>query len=485
MTSDARVRTAVLAALFLVVPAARGESPRLDAAALAARAREVPVGEAVRIEGLRDAATGRAETLFVRRFEVFASDARVVIVGADGPRETRPPANVYFRGELDGDPGSRVVLSVLATGVVRGLALADDGVRMITTGPGGPEIHRLTAAALDRPLPFACSGGLDRPGRDAAALLRQLATPPAAPTGLPDHTARIAIETDYEFFQLFGDSAAEMNYIADLVAYESALAYQREIGTSFEIPYLRVWTVPADPWTQTSSICNLFQFGKVWNDSQTGVTRTIAHMMSGKSSGGGVAWVGVLCSGPFNYNTGGQGCTFSDTNNYGGDYGYTGAMSGTFDPQSPGIVWDLVATSHEMGHNFSSPHSHCYGGIGGNSDPIDGCYAGECGSSGCYCGTTGYPGIGALTGGAQGQHGGTIMSYCHLLSGGFSNVAYSFGTGHAYGVAPGREATVMLNGVASAAAGHPGCLDFDVGSVHIFDDGFQSGDTTGWSTAQP
>ena len=52
------------------------------------------------------------------------------------------------------------------------------------------------------------------------------------------------------------------------------------------------------------------------------------------------------------------------------------------------------------------------------------------------------------------------MSYCHLLSPGYTNVALTFGTGHPYGVAPGRVPQRMLDHVASVAAGNPACLAF-------------------------
>ena len=38
-----------------------------------------------------------------------------------------------------------------------------------------------------------------------------------------------------------------------------------------------------------------------------------------------------------------------------------------------------------MGHNFGSPHSHCYNGLEGNASAIDQCYGSE---SGCYAGAT-------------------------------------------------------------------------------------------------
>jgi hypothetical protein len=56
------------------------------------------------------------------------------------------------------------------------------------------------------------------------------------------------------------------------------------------------------------------------------------------------------------------------------------------------------------------------------------------------------------------------MSYCHLLSGGFGNISLNFGTGHPYGVLPGREASRMTSHVTSTAAGNPSCLAFTSGS---------------------
>ena len=103
--------------------------------------------------------------------------------------------------------------------------------------------------------------------------------------------------------------------------------------------------------------------------------------LSGKAVSGGIAWVGVLCSGDFG----------SGGNHYGGGYAVT-QVYGTYPLQ----MWDQFATAHETGHNAGSPHTHCY------SPAIDHCYASE---PGCYAGPVQNPGAG----------GGTIMSYCHLL----------------------------------------------------------------------
>lgn len=70
--------------------------------------------------------------------------------------------------------------------------------------------------------------------------------------------------------------------------------------------------------------------------------------------------------------------------------------------------WTIGASTHEMGHSFSSPHTRqCL--WNGNNTPIDGCgiLAGVNGQF-TNCQTGPIP-----------QNGGTIMSYCHLNSVGF------------------------------------------------------------------
>ncbi|HSM13073.1 MAG TPA: M12 family metallo-peptidase [Thermoanaerobaculia bacterium] len=458
----------------------------LAAADLGASAPSVAVGEMVRIDGFGRGERARQEVFVGRRFEVFSPDARIVVVGEQGERLLPVPANVYFAGAFDGVPGSRVLLSVLEGKDVRGIAVEAAGPSLILPSGQGraPEIRRVDVDLPGRS--FRCDqsqlGGFER------ALLARPETPSVgvaeAPSGVPPtHTARVAVDTDFEYYQLFNDEQVATNYTADLIAYMSIL-YEDQIDTSMQLSFLRLWTTAADPWTQTSTICNLFQFGKHWNDAASPPTRTIFHMMSGKNNGGGVAWVGVLCNGPFSVNTSGAGCTFSNTANYGGDYGYTGTMDGDFSYEDPGVLWDILATSHEIGHNFNSPHTHCYNGVGGNANPVDACYNGEC-PDGCYCGATSLPGPGALTGGTPGAGNGTIMSYCHLRSGGYGNITYTFGVGHPFGIAPGRVPTRMANEVATVAAGNPGCLSFVPGTSVIFRDGVDQGSTANWSVVVP
>jgi hypothetical protein len=267
----------------------------------------------------------------------------------------------------------------------------------------------------------------------------------AAPTAL--YTARLAIETDYELFQIFNDPTAATNYVANLVGFASTI-YAAELNTALVVQSLSLWQTSNDPWTQRNTLCSLLEFGKYWNQNKTGVSRTIAHFLSGKLSGGGISWVGALCRGSFT--TGYTSCPElgAETTPWGGDYGYTGNIYGEFDINNPVVVWDIYSFAHEVGHNFGSKHSHCYNNIGGSPDPIDKCYSGE---SGCYSGATSLPG-------PANQGSGTIMSYCHMLSGNYRNISMTFGTNFAYGTLPGREAAQMNGYIGAVAAANSTCL---------------------------
>ena len=451
-----------------------------------ARTAGLALGSRLRLAGVQVADTGEAAEFLLERFEVFAPDAEITIHGDGGRTEVTPaPANAYFRGGIDGEPGSRVFLAVLADGGgVQGIVERAGETYLIggedepAKALGAPlEMRRVEPAMLkaSRGQGFTCGNGelpqsslpfLDpQAGSKAAALV-----PATANAVIPSHTARVAIETDYEFYALFNNTINEVNYVANLIGYASTV-YTAEINTSLVVQTLSLWTTSNDPWTQTSSTCGLMEFGRYWNLNRTHVSRTIAHFMSGRAVGGGVAWVNALCSGPFNS---GSSCPGLPTDApWGGAYGFTGSLSGGFNIQSPTVVWDILSISHEIGHNFGSPHSHCYGGVDGNASPIDGCpstqQAGDCGA-GCSC-------SGALPG-PQGSGSGTIMSYCHLRPGNYSNITMTFGTGFSYGVQPGREAALMSSTVTTTAASNPGCLAL-IDKGLIFMDGFEVGTVSG------
>jgi len=124
-------------------------------------------------------------------------------------------------------------------------------------------------------------------------------------------------------------------------------------------------------------------------------------LFSTRSVGGGIAWLNVLCA----------------TNNGGafGPYAVSGAMSSNVVP-FPIFSWNVMVVAHELGHNVGSPHTHdC--SWNGNGTQVDDCGPVAGYDTSCYD-----PNDPILP-----SNGGTIMSYCHLVSGVGINFNNGFG----------------------------------------------------------
>ncbi len=466
-------------------------------------AAELAVGSRLRLENLQVTNTGESRTLVLERFEVFTKDAQITIHGSGGDKVVPAPANVYFRGEVDGKPGSHAFLAKLEDGRTQGVISEDSDIYLIgadeaaAKAVGGPlEMQRVDPVMLKASSSgaFQCGNAQLPAGLGSRAVL-DLGGGGVAPQ-LPEksaavHTGRVAIETDFEFYQLFNNTTAATTYIGNLIGYASTI-YTAELGTSLVVQSVSLWTTSADPWTlwpapttigqpDVRADCGLYEFGHYWNKNHTGVSRTIAFFMSGKSYNAGVAWIGALCASAswFNF-TDTADCPGIPTDvSWFGDYGFASSFAGNFDINHPAVVWDILEVAHEIGHNFGSPHSHCYNGLEGNASPIDQCQSGEVDTHGaCYSGTPSLPG-------PAGAGSGTIMSYCHLVRQSLTDISLTFGTGFAYGVQPGREATHMNNYISSVVSSNPSCLTL-VSVPTIFGDGFEGGAVPGlWSGKTP
>ena len=487
--------TALLVPGAAAAPPPQGPIPEVDATELLEVAGRLLPGGGLRLHGLGLPSSGEELELDLRRFRVLAPDFELVVHGPGGHSRHPAPDRIHLRGAVAGEPGSLAVLALGPDGSTRGLLVrrgealqvrqeasgllrAERPDRLTSEGPG----HRVFDCATDR------LGAPPRPSASASAPAGSGFAVHRAASGTYTSTARVAIETDHEFFLRFGDAGAAADYVADLLAFLSAI-YEAEVLTSLLVQSLSLWTTSADPWSQSGAFCGLMEFGRYWNQNnpRAGSSRTIAHFLSGRGSMSGIAWVGVLCSGAFGATASCPGVPADAP--WGGGYGFTGGLTGAFDPDSPVLIWDTMAVAHEIGHNFNSPHTHCYNGIG-HPWPIDHCSSGECktvGSGGtctssCYQGNVGLPSFGSPSGGTSGNGGGTIMSYCHNLAGGYSNVSPTFGLGHLYGHEARRVPNRMIAHVEARAAANPACLQ---AAGLIFTDGFESGTTSAWGGQPP
>lgn len=342
---------------------------------------------------VRDFPLGRTRTadLDVERFEPFRPDARVEVVAADGVRSLRLPDRAYFRGTVVGEPDSHVVL-VAAPSRVHGFVVSAGDV--FPFGPdrrGGHRSYALRDAdpTKDPPPKDFCANDLtpEAVAIPASELLASAGPALAADTSASLKQADIALETDQELRAHFTSDAATLDYLASLAAAATSI-YERDVAVRLRFSYIRLWNT-TDPWTSTTPSGSLSELRSYWNATgnqmaQIAGPRTVVHFLSGKTVRGGVAYINVLCNQSYGYGV--------------------SQVAGSFDLSRPSQIWDVLVFTHELGHNFGSPHTHCY------SPPLDQCYNAE---SGCYSG----PVVSSR---------GTIMSYCHLV-GGLSNIDLLFG----------------------------------------------------------
>ncbi|MBM43475.1 MAG: hypothetical protein CMJ36_00460 [Phycisphaerae bacterium] len=184
----------------------------------------------------------------------------------------------------------------------------------------------------------------------------------------------LAVETDYEFLELFsGDLDAAAAYITAMYGAVAAI-YERDVDVELVLTFVRLWETPDDLFNDDDP---LVPFRNYWNENMQEVDRDLAQFLTGRTNlpYGGVAYVSATCS-EIGYSVS----------------GYT--LGSFYSATEPGFGnWDIVVSAHELGHNCGTYHTHDYG--------IDNCAGGDI-------------------------NRGSIMSYCHTTTGGNSNVDLRF-----------------------------------------------------------
>lgn len=288
------------------------------------------------------------------------------------------------------------------------------------------------------------------PALDEVDLSDPVAGRRLVPAGPPMLAAVVAVETDWELFERLGSVAAVVAHVENLFATVSAV-YRDDLGTDLQLGELIVWTTPDDPFFVESGFLDaLNELGDHWHAEHLDVQRALVHFVSGKTGIlGGIGYHGVVCR--------------ADTpvsGHWGGGYSLSGAH-GTL-----GDFRDAFLFAHEVGHNFRAYHTHCFNDLPLPGDPaIDHCYSGEVRNDGhpCYAGPVSMP-----------ADGGSIMSYCHLLAGGYGNITLSLGAEGQFGEGSERVVDRMSAHVATALCLVPA-------DRNLFLDGLETGGTLRWS----
>ncbi|MDJ0785277.1 MAG: M12 family metallo-peptidase [Myxococcota bacterium] len=293
----------------------------------------------------------RRVDLELEPFSVVSDRTRFVVgrLGrADAPLPFDPDEVILLRGEVRGKPGSRVFLALrkgASTGHIQ-LGPGEASYRISSRGSDGRLLEEDRTVVFEtRPapelppgVPFCGVDGEARPVGPSILAPQTRAAPPEPFVGIQH--LELAVETDYEFFRLFGNLDDAAAYVVALYGAVSDI-YLRDTDTWVDLTFVRLWDDPNDLFNVVDP-SPLGEFRSYWNANMGGVQRDIAQLLSGRRDYpfGGQASLSALC--------GSSG------------YSVVGYAVGEFpDPTQPSpLHYDLSVTAHEIGHNAGTGHTH-------------------------------------------------------------------------------------------------------------------------------
>lgn len=310
-------------------------------------------------------------------YDLLTDDFQVSVSSLGGGTHNYTPGR-YYHGVVDGDATSVVAISVFEDQVMGVIETAKDG-NMIFGPVKGDEQGRYVlyrASDYTEELPFQCGSDklTDQPKRTLPEII-----PNPESVNLTTNCVRAYLECDYDMFLEKGSVANVVNHMTGLFNVVALLYSNDNMNTT--VSEVFVWDSP-DPYATGSTVDALVSF----RNYRTSYNGDVAHLVSrGAPTGGGVAWVDVLCS------------------TYGYAYSYIYSGYNAF----PTYSWSVNVIAHEMGHNLGAAHTHdCSWTVNGvTNQAIDGC-----GDAAGYGGNGNCPTAPVPT-------SGTVMSYCHLVGG--------------------------------------------------------------------
>ena len=323
------------------------------------------------------------------RAEVFSEDARIQT--SDG-QTFLPNANYrFYRGIIHDNPKSLAIVSVF-----------EDQIQIIYSDQYGNT--RIQQTEGNQYLLFKDQDILipKNLGCFADELKENQPVHKPAESGqrvMTGNCVEVYVECDYKSYQDNGSSVPNTEaWVAALWNEVSTLYENESIPVSVSSVLVYTSTDPFAAYNTTSAVLNAFQ-AHIAGLSYDG---RLAHLLSTRTLGGGIAYIDVLCSTTY-------------------QVAFSANLTTTI-VQFPTYSWNVEVVTHEMGHNMGSPHTHACA-WNGNNTQIDDCgnqWAANNGSTpeGAACYNPNAPIIPAS---------GTIMSYCHLIGGVGINFNNGFG----------------------------------------------------------
>lgn len=318
----------------------------------------------------------------LQEVELLSNDFKSVSVTENGKRQENYKPGIYYRGIVNGEANSLAAISVFDNLVMGVISFSEGTFNLGPVSDNSNNTNYILYNEKDLLVknPFECAvDGRDlKMYKTGSNLPRNKHNGDAVNARLP---VKIYLEADYKMYQDKGSSTVNVNNYITGYYNSVSLIYQNEY-IPVQISEIQVYTSP-DPYSNISgSEEYLVAFGDNKQDNFNG---DLAQFLTTRPLGiGGIAWIGTLCS---NYNSQDHSGRFSFCNIENTYYEY------------PTYSWTVMVSTHELGHNFGSMHTHaCWWPTRSNAiTSIDSCTNAE---GNCFSGSQ------AST--------GTIMSYCHF-----------------------------------------------------------------------
>lgn len=330
---------------------------------------------------------GKQLFLELESFLPFSSDFRIGRTQSKGKfkEEQYLPQLLSYRIVSEGMRGTLVIMNDHVMGTLQWKGQQYD-ISSLENGANGKHVLFLLADAK-KPMEFECGVDEVRPLRRATPM-GMLPVTQAQSTSCVE----VALDIDFYTYEAFDSECYQ--------AIEWALAIMAGVNTIYtndlentlniQASYIHVWETE-DPYNSIANNANalLDAFRLEWltNDNLVDIQRDLVHLLTRRqnSGTGGIAYLDVVCFPQY-------AAGLSSYLQTGNDYDLSN------------YSWNLNVVGHELGHNFGSNHTHW---CGWSEGAIDNCYdvEGDCENN------------------PQPQVG-TMMSYCHAVSGGSVNLNF-------------------------------------------------------------
>ena len=312
---------------------------------------------------------GKLETLRLFRTSMRSSDAKLLVdVGGGVLREEPLPPHRTYRGSLVSS-GEMVSASII-DGALHAMIPVDGDIIWVQPmadfikgrSPSEHVVYR--ASQLETIKEHRC--GLDGANLALPDWMQGLPNDPlesnagtagdgggdgggegggeGGVAGTSPFIAKVAFDTDFEFFQQNGSSVTATVTDIENVMNNVSLVYDRDVNIGYEYTAFVVRSTAADPYTSNVMTDLLCEFRTKWNAlPESEINRDVAQIFTGKSIQGtviGLAWLGVLC------------------NQQGNDCGGFGNLAYSAVESRFSVLSDFRTSlsAHELGHNWQAQH---------------------------------------------------------------------------------------------------------------------------------